>query len=78
MKEQDITALFEKLKDDIDAFFACVSEDVDWTVMGTLPLAGRYRLSCRAAFSQCRVSEFVRSACGDLAPPPEIAEGHLF
>lgn len=26
-----------------DAFFAHVSDDVDWTVQGTHPLAGRYR-----------------------------------
>ena len=28
---------------DGDAFFAHVAEDVDWTVMGTHPLAGHYR-----------------------------------
>ncbi len=26
-----------------DAFFAYVADDVDWTVMGTHPLAGKYR-----------------------------------
>ncbi len=26
-----------------DAFFAHVADDVDWTVQGTHPLAGRYR-----------------------------------
>jgi uncharacterized protein len=26
-----------------DVFFGCVADDVDWTVMGTHPLAGHYR-----------------------------------
>jgi ketosteroid isomerase-like protein len=43
MKKEDVIALFGKLKDDTDAFFAHVADDVDWTVMGTHPLAGRYR-----------------------------------
>jgi uncharacterized protein len=32
---------------DGDAFFEHVADDVDWTVMGTHPLAGHY-FSCRA------------------------------
>jgi len=40
---QQVVELFGKLKDDSDAFFAHVADDVDWTVMGTHPLAGRYR-----------------------------------
>jgi ketosteroid isomerase-like protein len=36
--------IFSKLEQDNgDAFFDHVAEDVDWTVMGTHPLAGRYR-----------------------------------
>jgi ketosteroid isomerase-like protein len=33
---------------DGDGFFAHVADDVDWTVMGTHPLAGHYR--CKADF----------------------------
>lgn len=40
---QAIRALFDRLRDDPDAFFAGVADDVDWTVEGTHPLAGRYR-----------------------------------
>ncbi|WP_244818153.1 nuclear transport factor 2 family protein [Caballeronia sp. Lep1P3] len=43
MNKDDVLQLFSKLKDDTDAFFARVADDVDWTVMGTHPLAGRYR-----------------------------------
>lgn len=38
-----VTELFESLeKGDADEFFNNVSPEVDWTVMGTHPLAGRY------------------------------------
>jgi ketosteroid isomerase-like protein len=38
------TALFRHLEDPAtaDTFFEHVAEDVDWTVMGTHPVAGRY------------------------------------
>jgi hypothetical protein len=37
-------AIFTKLQDgDGSSFFEHVANDVDWTVMGTHPLAGRYR-----------------------------------
>lgn len=37
--------LFSHLEDPATApqFFECVADDVDWTVMGTHPVAGRYR-----------------------------------
>ena len=41
---EQVLALFKPLEaGDPAAFFAHVAEDVDWTVMGTHPLAGRYR-----------------------------------
>jgi len=41
MTKQDVLALFAQ--GDGAEFFAHVADDVDWTVMGTHPLAGRYR-----------------------------------
>jgi len=42
--EQTVRSIFAGLEHgDGDAFFAHVADDVDWTVMGTHPLAGRYR-----------------------------------
>lgn len=44
MTKQDILALFAPLaQGDGAKFFEHVADDVDWTVMGTHPLAGRYR-----------------------------------
>ena len=41
--EAKVRALFAKLEHGSgDAFFEHVADDVDWTVMGTHPLAGRY------------------------------------
>jgi len=43
MNKQQVAALFAHLEQgDGAAFFAEVAEDVDWTVMGTHPLAGHY------------------------------------
>lgn len=43
MQESRIRELFEGLGDGRqDEFFAHVADDVDWTVKGTHPLAGRY------------------------------------
>jgi uncharacterized protein len=43
MNKQQIAALFAHLEQgDGAAFFAHVADDVDWTVMGTHPLAGHY------------------------------------
>jgi len=42
--KQDVLALFAHLAHgDGASFFEHVADDVDWTVMGTHPLAGRYR-----------------------------------
>jgi ketosteroid isomerase-like protein len=44
-----VRQIFSKLeRGDGSAFFNHVADDVDWTVMGTHPLAGRYR--SKAAF----------------------------
>ena len=44
MTKQDVLALFAHLAHGDGArFFERVADDVDWTVMGTHPLAGRYR-----------------------------------
>src|SRR5471030_3075758 len=41
--EQMVRSIFAGLEHgDGDAFFAHVADDVDWTVMGTHPLAGHY------------------------------------
>ena len=41
--EEMVRALFAHLESgDADAFFRHVADDVDWTVMGTHPLAGTY------------------------------------
>ncbi len=41
--EEDVRALFAHLESgNSDAFFQHVADDVDWTVMGTHPLAGTY------------------------------------
>lgn len=56
---QQITDLFAALAaGDQDTFFAHVADDVDWTVMGTHPLAGKYH---------SKVS-FVESTFGRLNP----------
>ena len=56
--EQTVRRIFAGLEHgDGDAFFSRVADDVDWTVMGTHPLAGRY--PTKAAF---RVATFARLA----------------
>jgi uncharacterized protein len=48
---QEVRSLFRGLESgDGAAFFAHVADDVDWTVEGTHPLAGRYR--SKAEFQQ--------------------------
>jgi hypothetical protein len=42
-KNSDRAEIFAKLQHDSVAFFEYVDDQVDWTVMGTHPLAGRYR-----------------------------------
>jgi ketosteroid isomerase-like protein len=49
LDEQTVRKIFAGLEHgDGDAFFSHVADDVDWTVMGTHPLAGHY--SSKAAF----------------------------
>lgn len=44
LSKEKITALFHNLETNhADAFFARVNDNVDWTVMGTHPLAGEYK-----------------------------------
>ena len=44
MNKEHVAALFSHLEQgDGAGFFAHVADDVDWTVMGTHPLAGHYR-----------------------------------
>ena len=44
VSEPQVRKLFAKLEvGDGQAFFAHVADNVDWTVLGTHPLAGRYR-----------------------------------
>jgi hypothetical protein len=43
ISKDEVVKLFSPLESgNADAFFARVSPDVDWTVLGTHPLAGRY------------------------------------
>ncbi|MBV9817161.1 MAG: nuclear transport factor 2 family protein [Solirubrobacterales bacterium] len=57
---EDIEDIFGKLADPDTAieFFERVADDVDWTVMGTHPLAGRYHGR----------SEFIEATFDRLAP----------
>jgi len=49
LDEQTVRRIFAGLEHgDGDAFFSHVADDVDWTVMGTHPLAGHY--ASKAAF----------------------------
>jgi uncharacterized protein len=49
LDEQTVRQIFAGLEHgDGDAFFSHVADDVDWTVMGTHPLAGHY--ASKAAF----------------------------
>ena len=58
LDEQTVRRIFAGLEHgDGDAFFSHVADDVDWTVMGTHPLAGHY--PTKAAF---RAATFARLA----------------
>ena len=58
LTEDFVRTIFTSLEQgDGEGFFEHVSDDVDWTVMGTHPLAGRYR--SKAAF---RDATFARLA----------------
>jgi len=58
LTDATVRRIFEGLEQgDAAAFFSHVAEDVDWTVMGTHPLGGRYRT--KEAF---RAATFARLA----------------
>lgn len=57
--EQYVSQIFERLEcGDSEAFFESVADDVDWTVMGTHPLAGHYR----------NKADFIAGTFAKLAP----------
>lgn len=58
-------------KGDADAFFAHVADDVDWTVHGTHPLAGRYRSK-----ADVRSKTFARIGAA-LREPPKLKIEHI-
>jgi uncharacterized protein len=56
MTPERIRQIFKALETgDGGAFFAHVADDVDWTVMGTHPLAGHYQ--SRAAYASTFVKQ---------------------
>jgi ketosteroid isomerase-like protein len=71
---EDRRALFECLQSSATqgAFFARVADDVDWTVQGTHPLAGRYR--SKQEFTE---ATFARLA-GVLREGAELVVEHLY
>src|SRR5262245_55125182 len=57
--EQTVRKIFAGLEHgDGDAFFGHVADDVDWTVMGTHPLAGRY--ASKDAFKAATFSKLAK------------------
>jgi ketosteroid isomerase-like protein len=57
--EQSVRQIFELLeRGDSNAFFQHVADEVDWTVMGTHPLAGHYR----------NKADFIAGTFAKLAP----------
>ncbi|WP_108652335.1 nuclear transport factor 2 family protein [Dongshaea marina] len=68
-----VQQIFQNLETgDADAFFSHVSPDVDWTVMGTHPLAGHYR-----TLDAFRKSTFERlTPC--LTQPIQLVLQHIF
>ena len=56
ISEQTVRSIFAGLEHgDGDAFFEHVADDVDWTVMGTHPLAGHYH--SKRAFQEATFSK---------------------
>lgn len=43
INKKTVTEIFDNLKNDSSKFFAHVADNVNWTVMGTHPLAGVYK-----------------------------------
>jgi ketosteroid isomerase-like protein len=59
LDEQTVRSIFAGLEHgDGDAFFSHVADDVDWTVMGTHPLAGHY--PSKAAFKAGTFSKLAK------------------
>ncbi|BCH31098.1 hypothetical protein MesoLjLc_30280 [Mesorhizobium sp. L-8-10] len=59
LDEQTVRRIFTGLEHgDGDAFFDHVADDVDWTVMGTHPLAGHYK--SKAAFKAGTFSKLAK------------------
>ena len=76
--EQTVRSIFAGLEHgDGDAFFEHVAEGVDWTVMGTHPLAGRYR--SKSAFRAGTFSKLgkVLSGGAQLRVTNVIAAGEI-
>lgn len=70
-----VRALFEHLAAGEQAeFFAHVADDVDWTVMGTHPLAGHYRSKAEfTAATFARLNPLMQNGSIDL----EVVEVHV-
>jgi ketosteroid isomerase-like protein len=68
MTPDRIREIFKPLEaGDGAAFFAHVADDVDWTVMGTHPLAGQYHSKAAYAgtFTKLgKVAPWIRTLCG--------------
>jgi uncharacterized protein len=65
LDEQTVRRIFADLEHgEGDAFFSHVADDVDWTVMGTHPLAGHY--SSKAAFKAGTFSKLAKVLPGGV------------
>ena len=73
LTEERILKIFKGLENgDGAAFFESVSDDVDWTVMGTHPLAGHYL--CKKAFREGTFSKLGQVLKGGA----QLHVNHLF
>ena len=64
VSEAEVRAIFRHMETGNRAgFLACVHDDVDWTVMGTHPLAGHY--TSKAAFVAATYERLKRLLIGD-------------
>jgi ketosteroid isomerase-like protein len=73
LTEERILEIFKGLENgDGAAFFESVSDDVDWTVMGTHPLAGHYL--CKKAFREGTFSKLGQVLKGGA----QLHVNHLF
>ncbi|GIZ37949.1 hypothetical protein CKM354_000137700 [Cercospora kikuchii] len=72
----EIHALFSNLSTQPETFFERVAHDVDWTVMGTHPLAGRYNsLSDLQAATFARLGKIMKEPGIRLKPRNVIGGG---